>query len=45
MPDRPLVSVLVTNHNYGKYAGKAIESILAQTYTNFEIVTCDGGWS
>src|SRR5690349_20947116 len=42
-PESPLVSVLVTNHNYDQYVGEAIQSILAQTYTNFEVVVCDDG--
>ena len=43
LPERPLVSVLVTNYNYGKYISAAIQSILAQTYTHFEMVICDDG--
>lgn len=43
LKERPLVSVLVTNHNYGKYIGAAIQSVLAQTYTHFETVICDDG--
>lgn len=43
LPERPLVSVLVTNYNYGRYVGAAIQSVLAQTYTHFEIVICDDG--
>lgn len=42
-PENPLVSVLVTNHNYASYVGEAIQSILAQTYPNFEVVICDDG--
>lgn len=41
--EKPLVSVLITNHNYGKYIGAAIQSVLAQTYTHFETVICDDG--
>jgi glycosyltransferase involved in cell wall biosynthesis len=43
-PD-PLVSVLVTNYNYARFLGKALDSVLNQTYTNFEIVICDDGSS
>jgi glycosyltransferase involved in cell wall biosynthesis len=42
-PENPLVSVLVTNHNYANYIGEAIQSILAQTYSDFEVVICDDG--
>lgn len=39
----PLVSVLVANYNYAEYIGKAIDSVLGQTYWNFEIIICDDG--
>lgn len=37
----PLVSVLMTAYNRGKYIGEAIESVLASTYTNFELIIVD----
>ncbi len=43
LPTRPLVSVLMANYNYGRYIGEAIESVLAQTYQQFELIVCDDG--
>lgn len=43
LPDRPLVSILVTNHNYAKYLSDAFESAIHQTYRNLEIIVCDDG--
>jgi glycosyltransferase involved in cell wall biosynthesis len=39
--DQPLVSVLMTAYNREKYIGEAIESVLASTYPNFELVIVD----
>jgi glycosyltransferase involved in cell wall biosynthesis len=38
---RPLVSVCIPSYNYEKYIGEAIESVLHQTYTNWEIIVVD----
>lgn len=40
-PYQPLVSVLVNCFNGEKYLAQAIESILSQTYKNFEIIFWD----
>lgn len=41
--ETPLVSVVMTSYNYEKYISAALESVLAQTYTNFEIIVIDDG--
>jgi glycosyltransferase involved in cell wall biosynthesis len=43
VPDRPLFSVLVPNYNYGRFVGMALESVLDQSYSNFEVLVCDDG--
>ena len=41
METSPLVSVLMTAYNRQKYIGEAIESVLASSYTNFELIIVD----
>lgn len=43
MGSTPFFSVLIANYNNGKYLHEAIDSVLAQTYTNWEIVIVDDG--
>ena len=38
-----LVSVILTNYNYAHYLAEAIESVLNQTYRNFELFIVDDG--
>ncbi|HEU4622681.1 MAG TPA: glycosyltransferase [Burkholderiaceae bacterium] len=37
------VSILINNYNYGRFVGAAIDSALAQTYPNVQVVVVDDG--
>jgi glycosyltransferase involved in cell wall biosynthesis len=39
----PLVSVVVPTYNYAHFIGRMFESLLAQTYTNWECIVVDDG--
>lgn len=39
----PLVSIIVLCHNYGRFLREAIDSALAQTYPNCEVLVLDDG--
>ena len=45
MAKKPLFSIVMTNHNYGRYIGEAIRSVLGQSYRNWELVIVDDGSS
>ena len=38
---QPSFSICIPNYNYGHYIGETIQSILNQTYQNFEIIVAD----
>ena len=41
MKNRPLVSILMTTYNREKYLAEAIDSVLASTYENIELIIVD----
>ena len=43
--ERPLVSIVLPVYNGARYLGAAIESVLRQTYSNFELLVIDDGSS
>ena len=43
LSERPLVSIVITNYNYGRYLRAAIDSALAQTYAPIEVIAVDDG--
>ena len=43
MQRNPRVTIYLTNHNYGRYIAQAIDSVLAQTLQDFELIVIDDG--
>lgn len=41
--DKPLVSALINNYNYGRFLREAIDSALEQTYPHIEVIMVDDG--
>ena len=37
----PLVSVVIPSYNHGRFLGRALQSVLDQTYTNSEVIVVD----
>lgn len=43
MINEPLVSICIPSYNHAQFLPEAIESALAQTYSNFEVIIVDDG--
>jgi hypothetical protein len=43
MTGGPLATIIIDNYNYGRYLAEAIDSALAQTYANKEVIVVDDG--
>ena len=41
--DKPLVSIIINNYNYGHFLRHAVESALDQTYSYIEVIVVDDG--
>lgn len=41
--NNPVISVIIPAYNYGRYLSEAIESVFAQTFTDFELIIVDDG--
>ena len=40
---KKLITVYITNYNYGKYIKRSIESVLGQNISNYELIIIDDG--
>ena len=40
---KPQVTVVVATYNYGRYLAEALDSILAQTFADWEAIVVDDG--
>ena len=43
MKKKDLITVYITNYNYGNYIDQCVQSILAQTYKDIEVIIIDDG--
>lgn len=39
--NRPLLSIVIANYNYGRFLDEAIQSVLNQSCQDFELIVCD----
>lgn len=39
--ETPLVSVIIPTYNHGRYLGRALQSVIDQTFTNWEVIVID----
>lgn len=40
-PQRPKLSIVIPNYNYARFLDRAIESVLTQTFSDFELIVID----
>ena len=40
---KSLVTIYITNYNYEDYLAESIESVLSQSYKNYELIIIDDG--
>ena len=43
MQTSPLISIVIPSYNQAKYIAYNLDSILSQTYSNFEVIFIDDG--
>jgi len=41
LTDAPLISVIIPTYNHARYLGRALQSVLDQTFSNWEIIIVD----
>ena len=42
MSEQPLISIITVTYNAGKFIGKTLQSLAAQTFNDYEYVVVDG---